>query len=106
MRQFVATFTHEFPGHHILGSVRRTPAGMRRRFEHLSTIFPDLRFEVQHVYAQGWPRIRPPFGWLSLNNAAVSQTSIIGTDATSPSGTFRYAWVTSHKPSLIQSVTV
>lgn len=43
------TFTHEFPGNHILGSVRHTPAGMRRWFQHLPTIFPDLRFEVQHV---------------------------------------------------------
>ena len=52
---------------------------MRRWSKHLSTNFPNLRFEVQRVSAREWPRIRPPFGWLFLNNAAVSHTFVFET---------------------------
>ena len=46
---------HVFPGEHALGGVRRTPEGMRRWFERLYTVFPDLRFEVKNVLVRGWP---------------------------------------------------
>lgn len=46
---------HCFPGDHALGGVRRTPKGMRRWFERLYEIFPDLHFEVKRVLVRGWP---------------------------------------------------
>ena len=46
---------HVFPGDHALGGVRRTPEQMRRWFERLYAIFPDLRFEVKRVLVRGWP---------------------------------------------------
>ena len=46
---------HNFPGEHALGGVRRTPEGMRRWFERLYEIFPNLDFEVERILVRGWP---------------------------------------------------
>ena len=53
--QMPAALVHVFPGDHALGGVRRTPEGMRRWFERLYGIFPDLHFEVKNVVVRGWP---------------------------------------------------
>ena len=53
--QMPPELVHVFPGDHALGGVRGTRQGMRRWFERLYEIFPDLSFEVKHVLVRGWP---------------------------------------------------
>ena len=53
--QMPPELVHVFPGDHALGGVRRTRQGMRKWFERLYEIFPDLSFEVKHVFVRGWP---------------------------------------------------
>lgn len=55
VRQMPPELARVFPGDHALGGVRRTPEGMRRWFERLYAIFPDLGFEVNRVLVRGWP---------------------------------------------------
>lgn len=53
--QFPPHLSHHFPGEHALGGTRHTPAAMRRWFERLFAIFPDLHFEIRAVLIRGWP---------------------------------------------------
>lgn len=55
VREMSPEFVHIFPGDHALGGVRRTPESMRRWFERLYEIFPNLNFEVKRVLVRGWP---------------------------------------------------
>jgi ketosteroid isomerase-like protein len=79
--QMPSHLVHVFPGDLALGGVRRTPEGMRRWFERLYAIFPDLRFGVQRVLVRGWPwdtlvaiewvdRAIPPDGVPYINEGA------------------------------------
>ncbi len=81
MRRMPPELVHVFPGDHALGGVRRTPEGMRRWFERLYAIFPELGFEVKHVLVRGWPwdtqvavewvdRATPPDGVPYVNEGA------------------------------------
>ena len=46
---------HVFPGDHALGGERHSRDAMRRWFERLYRLFPDLDFEVREVAVRGWP---------------------------------------------------
>src|SRR5262245_47686922 len=46
---------HTFPGNHPCGGRRHTVAGLRRWFERLFLLFPNLRFEVQEILVEDWP---------------------------------------------------
>ena len=47
--------THTFEGDHPLGGTRRSREGMRRWFERLFSLFPELDFDVHEVAVKGPP---------------------------------------------------
>lgn len=49
------SFDHVFSGTHALGGARHTPAGLRRWFERLYRLFPNLQFTVKHIAVSGPP---------------------------------------------------
>jgi ketosteroid isomerase-like protein len=54
-RDLADEFRHVFPGDNALGGERHTREGMRRWFERLDHLFPELRFEVGRVAVKGPP---------------------------------------------------
>lgn len=48
-------FEHIFAGEHTLGGVRHTKPAIRRWFERLFRVLPELRFEIKHMAVSGWP---------------------------------------------------
>jgi len=46
---------HRFAGDHALGGERHDAAAVRRWFERLFRLFPELRFQVTDVAVSGWP---------------------------------------------------
>jgi ketosteroid isomerase-like protein len=48
-------FEHVFPGDHALGGERHSREAMRRWFERLHILFPELAFDVKRVAVRGWP---------------------------------------------------
>ena len=46
---------HVFPGDNALGGERHSRDAMRRWFERLYRLFPDLQFDVHKVVVKGWP---------------------------------------------------
>lgn len=48
-------FDHVFSGTHALGGTRHTKAGMRRWFERLFLLFPNLQFTIKHIAVSGPP---------------------------------------------------
>src|SRR4051794_11741084 len=46
---------HVFPGDNALGGERHSREAMRRWFERVYLVFPDLNFEVHNVAVKGWP---------------------------------------------------
>jgi ketosteroid isomerase-like protein len=46
---------HVFPGSHTLGGERHSREGMRRWFERLYVLFPEIEFEVTSVAIKGPP---------------------------------------------------
>jgi len=46
---------HVFPGSHPLGGQRHSRAAMRRWFERLYVLFPEIEFEVRRVSVKGPP---------------------------------------------------
>jgi ketosteroid isomerase-like protein len=51
----VPNIRHQFAGHHALGGVRNDRQALRRWFERLKTVMPDLRLSVKDVWVKGWP---------------------------------------------------
>ena len=49
------TFEHRFAGEHSLGGKRTSIGALRRWFERLFRLFPNLRFEMHSIAASGWP---------------------------------------------------
>jgi ketosteroid isomerase-like protein len=71
---------HVFAGDHALGGERHSKEAMRRWFERLDRLFPELTFEVTEVIAKGWPwntavavewsaKVRPREGKPYVNHA-------------------------------------
>jgi ketosteroid isomerase-like protein len=48
-------FEHIFSGDHTLGGVRHTKPAIRRWFERLFRVLPELKFEIKHIAVSGWP---------------------------------------------------
>jgi ketosteroid isomerase-like protein len=46
---------HVFPGANAIGGERHSKEAMRRWFERLYRLIPDLHFEVKHIAVKGWP---------------------------------------------------
>jgi ketosteroid isomerase-like protein len=55
LEQVAPSVLHIFPGDHALGGTRHTREALRRWFERLSLLFPELHFEVKEVAVRGWP---------------------------------------------------
>jgi len=49
------TIEHRFSGDHCLGGTRTSSEAMRRWFERLFRLFPNLRFEMHSIAASGGP---------------------------------------------------
>jgi ketosteroid isomerase-like protein len=46
---------HEFAGEHALGGARNTLEAVRRWFERLGNVLPNLKLSVTHMYVKGFP---------------------------------------------------
>jgi ketosteroid isomerase-like protein len=55
LEQTAPSVFHVFPGDHALGGTRHTREGLRRWFERLFLLFPELHFEVKEVAVRGLP---------------------------------------------------
>jgi ketosteroid isomerase-like protein len=55
LEQTAPSVFHVFPGDHALGGTRHTREGLRRWFERLFLLFPELHFEVKEVIVRGLP---------------------------------------------------
>lgn len=55
LKQFAPRVEHVFYGNHALGGTRYTPAGLRKWYTRLATVFPDLRFDLKNIVVNGWP---------------------------------------------------
>lgn len=49
------TITHTFSGNHPLGGTRHSVESMRRWFQRLFIISPELKFTIKHVVSSGMP---------------------------------------------------
>jgi ketosteroid isomerase-like protein len=47
--------THHFAGDHALGGTRHDTNALRRWFDRLGTVLPNIRFDVKDVWVKGWP---------------------------------------------------
>jgi ketosteroid isomerase-like protein len=47
--------THRFAGDHSLGGTRHDKETLRRWFERLGRVLPNLQFDVKHVWVKGPP---------------------------------------------------
>ena len=52
---FAPDAEHVFPGNSCLGGRRHTSAGRHAWYSRLHAIFPDVRFDVDHMYISGSP---------------------------------------------------
>ena len=55
LEQTAPSVLHVFPGDHALGGTRHTRDALRRWFERLFLLFPELHFEVKEVIVRGLP---------------------------------------------------
>jgi ketosteroid isomerase-like protein len=55
LEQSAPSVLHVFPGDHALGGTRQTRDALRRWFERLFLLFPELHFVVKEVTVRGWP---------------------------------------------------
>src|SRR5215207_8670709 len=55
LEQTAPSVLHVFPGEHALGGTRNTRDALRRWFQRLFLLFPELRFEVKEVAVRGLP---------------------------------------------------
>ena len=70
--KFAPDAEHFFIGEHALAGTRRTPASIRRWYERLLLVFPDIRFTVRRIDVSG-----PP--WRTLATVEWQETNT-GTD--------------------------
>ena len=55
LEQTAPSVLHVFPGDHALGGTRHTRDSLRRWFEWLFLLFPELQFEIKEVAVRGLP---------------------------------------------------
>jgi ketosteroid isomerase-like protein len=55
LEQTAPSVLHVFPGDHALGGTRHSRDALRRWFQRIFLLFPELRFEVKEVAVRGLP---------------------------------------------------
>jgi hypothetical protein len=55
--------SHHFAGDHALGGTRHDRESVRRWFNRLGTVLPNLRFDVKNVWVKGPPWRTTVSGW-------------------------------------------
>jgi len=55
LRDVAEDVHHVFPGDNAFGGERHSKEAMRRWFERLYRLIPELEFEVRQVSVRGWP---------------------------------------------------
>jgi ketosteroid isomerase-like protein len=49
------TVDHRFLGTHAIGGQRHDKDTLRRWFERLGRVLPDLKLEIKNIWVKGWP---------------------------------------------------
>ena len=55
IKNVVPHVMHHFAGDHALGGTRHDSEALHRWFERLGRVFPDLQFEIKHIWVTGMP---------------------------------------------------
>ena len=55
MRSIAPDVHHRFGGVHAIGGERHDRETLRRWFERLARVLPNLRLEIRHIWVEGWP---------------------------------------------------
>lgn len=55
MRSIAPHVHHRFLGNHAIGGERHDQATLRRWFERLARVLPDLHLTINDVWVKGWP---------------------------------------------------
>jgi ketosteroid isomerase-like protein len=60
--------SHHFAGDHALGGTRHDRESVRRWFNRLGTVLPNLRFDVKNVWIKGPPWRTTVIAWINGNS--------------------------------------
>ena len=55
MRSIAPDVHHRFGGVHAIGGERHDRETLRRWFERLARVLPNLRLEIKQIWVEGWP---------------------------------------------------
>jgi ketosteroid isomerase-like protein len=55
MRSIAPDVHHRFGGVHAIGGERHDRETLRRWFERLARVLPNLRLEIRNIWVEGWP---------------------------------------------------
>lgn len=55
MRSIAPDVYHRFGGVHAIGGERHDRETLRRWFERLARVLPNLRLEIRNIWVEGWP---------------------------------------------------
>jgi ketosteroid isomerase-like protein len=55
LKALTPNVTHRFAGDHALGGTRHDTGALRRWFDRLGAVLPNLQFDVKNVWVKGWP---------------------------------------------------
>jgi ketosteroid isomerase-like protein len=55
MRSIAPDVHHRFGGVHAIGGERHDRETLRRWFERLARVLPNLRLEIKNIWVEGWP---------------------------------------------------
>ena len=55
MRSIAPDVHHRFGGVHAIGGERHDRETLRRWFERLARVLPNLRLEIKEIWVEGWP---------------------------------------------------
>jgi ketosteroid isomerase-like protein len=76
IREFSEIAEHYFVGSHALSGMRRTPDAIRRWYERLLRLLPDISFNVNAIHVEGPPwRTLAVVEWTETNSGADGVTT-------------------------------
>ena len=55
MRSIAPNVHHSFGGDHAIGGERHDAEALRRWFERLARVLPNLHLEINNIWVKGWP---------------------------------------------------
>jgi ketosteroid isomerase-like protein len=55
MKSIAPNVHHRFGGDHAIGGQRHDRETLRRWFERLARVLPNLQLEINYIWVQGWP---------------------------------------------------